>query len=62
MTFITEDFLLQGSAARRLYHLSGEARHLWEHSIAAMDVRRWSVTFRSLSAKGLRAIGDTGRS
>lgn len=32
------------------YHLSGEARHGWEHSIAAMDVRRWSVTFRSLRA------------
>ncbi|MEP7007393.1 MAG: alpha-ketoglutarate-dependent dioxygenase AlkB, partial [Sphingomonas bacterium] len=29
-------------APRSLYHLSGEARHDWEHSIAAMDVRRWS--------------------
>ncbi len=44
-------------APRSIYHLSGEARHVWEHSIAAMQVRRWSVTFRSLSAKGLRAIG-----
>ncbi|THD34872.1 MAG: alpha-ketoglutarate-dependent dioxygenase AlkB [Sphingomonas sp.] len=33
-----------------LYHLSGAVRHDWEHSIAAMDVRRWSVTFRSLRA------------
>jgi alkylated DNA repair protein (DNA oxidative demethylase) len=40
---------------RSIYHLSGEARHLWEHSIAAMDARRWSVTFRSLSDKGERA-------
>ena len=44
-------------APRSAYHLSGEARHGWEHSIAAMAVRRWSVTFRSLSEKGLRAVG-----
>jgi alkylated DNA repair protein (DNA oxidative demethylase) len=43
-------------APRSIYHLSGEARHDWEHSIAAMDVRRWSVTFRSLSEKGLRTV------
>lgn len=42
-------------APRSIYHLSGEARHRWEHSIAPMDVPRWSVTFRSLSDKG-RAI------
>lgn len=36
-------------APRSIYHLSGEARHLWEHSIAPMDVPRWSVTFRSLA-------------
>jgi DNA oxidative demethylase len=34
---------------RGAYHLSGEARHDWEHSIAPMDVPRWSVTFRSLA-------------
>jgi alkylated DNA repair dioxygenase AlkB len=34
---------------RSAYHLSGEARHDWEHSIAGMDVTRWSITFRSLS-------------
>jgi len=39
---------------RSIYHLSGEARHLWEHSIAPMDVPRWSITFRSFSAKGER--------
>lgn len=39
-------------APRSAYHLSGEARHAWEHSIAPMDVPRWSITFRSLSAKG----------
>ncbi len=36
-------------APRSIYHLSGEARHGWEHSIAEMDVARWSITFRSLS-------------
>lgn len=35
---------------RGAYHLSGEARHDWEHSIAEMDRPRWSVTFRSLAA------------
>lgn len=40
---------------RSIYHLSGEVRHDWEHSIAEMDVPRWSVTFRSLSAKGRMA-------
>jgi alkylated DNA repair dioxygenase AlkB len=44
-------------APRSIYHLSGEARHDWEHSIAPMDVLRWSVTFRSLSEKGLQAAG-----
>jgi DNA oxidative demethylase len=28
---------------------TGEARHEWEHSIAEMEVTRWSITFRSLS-------------
>ncbi|MEA2741274.1 MAG: hypothetical protein QOH05_4581 [Acetobacteraceae bacterium] len=36
---------------RSIYHLSGEARHEWEHSIAEMAVTRWSVTFRSLARK-----------
>ncbi len=36
-------------APRSAYHLSGEARRLWEHSIAPMDEPRWSITFRSLS-------------
>lgn len=44
-------------APRSIYHLSGEARHQWEHSITPMDVLRWSVTFRSLSEKGRRAVG-----
>jgi len=44
-------------APRSIYHLSGEARHQWEHSIAPMDVPRWSITFRSLSDKD-RAVSS----
>lgn len=36
---------------RAAYHLSGEARHDWEHSIAPLDEPRWSITFRSLAAR-----------
>jgi hypothetical protein len=36
---------------RSIYHLKGEARHQWEHSIAEMEMTRWSITFRSLSMK-----------
>jgi DNA oxidative demethylase len=36
-------------APRSIYHLTGAARHLWEHSIAPMDATRWSITFRSLA-------------
>jgi len=34
---------------RGAYHLSGEARHRWEHSIVPMAETRWSITFRSLA-------------
>ena len=44
-------------APRSIYHLTGEVRHDWEHSIAPMDMPRWSITFRSLSEKG-RASGQ----
>lgn len=49
-------------APRSIYHLSGGARHEWEHSIAAMDAARWSITFRSLSAKGRAAAPDSRNS
>ncbi|RYE04320.1 MAG: alpha-ketoglutarate-dependent dioxygenase AlkB [Sphingomonadales bacterium] len=39
-------------APRSIYHLSGEARHGWEHSIAPMELPRWSVTFRSMADRG----------
>lgn len=36
-------------ASRSIYRLSGEARREWEHSIAPMDVPRWSITFRTMA-------------
>jgi DNA oxidative demethylase len=41
---------------RAAYHLSGEARHDWEHSIVDMERPRWSITFRSASAKAARVL------
>jgi DNA oxidative demethylase len=43
---------------RSVYHLAGVARHEWEHSISAMAMPRWSITFRSLSERG-RALANT---
>src|SRR5262249_3975286 len=37
---------------RSIYHLTGEARHCWEHSIAPLEITRWPITFRSPSEKG----------
>ncbi|WP_028965743.1 alpha-ketoglutarate-dependent dioxygenase AlkB [Sphingomonas phyllosphaerae] len=34
---------------RGAYHMSGPARHEWEHSIVEMVRPRWSITFRSLA-------------
>jgi alkylated DNA repair dioxygenase AlkB len=39
---------------RSAYLLSGEARWDWEHSIVAGEQLRFSITFRTLSAKGRR--------
>ncbi|MBB5716536.1 alpha-ketoglutarate-dependent dioxygenase AlkB [Sphingomonas aerophila] len=33
------------------YHMTGLARHEWEHSIAPMNRPRWSITFRSLAER-----------
>ncbi len=35
-------------APRSIYHLAGEVRDDWEHSIAPIENRRWSITFGSL--------------
>jgi DNA oxidative demethylase len=44
---------------RSIYHLAGDARHHWEHSIATLERTRWSITFRSLSDRG-RATAASG--
>jgi len=41
-------------APRSAYLLSREARHDWEHSISPGQSLRFSITFRTLSAKGRR--------
>ncbi|PXA89175.1 2OG-Fe(II) oxygenase [Nostoc sp. 3335mG] len=40
------------------YHLSGEARWDWEHSIAPMASPRHSITFRSLTERFARSLSD----
>ena len=42
---------------RSAYSLGGEVRHDWEHSIAAHQALRFSITFRSLSETGRRLAG-----
>lgn len=37
---------------RSLYLMSGESRHAWEHSIPAVEQRRYSITFRTMKAEG----------
>ncbi len=34
---------------RSLYMMSGESRQVWEHSIAAVEQRRYSITFRTMT-------------
>jgi alkylated DNA repair dioxygenase AlkB len=36
------------AAPRSLYRMQGEARHGWEHSIPAVEQRRYSITFRTM--------------
>lgn len=47
-------------APRSAYSLSGEARHDWEHSISPGGNLRFSITLRTLSAKGLKVAGEPG--
>jgi alkylated DNA repair dioxygenase AlkB len=35
---------------RSLYMMSGESRQVWEHSIPAVERRRYSITFRTVRA------------
>lgn len=47
-------------APRSIYHLTGVARHEWEHSITPMDATRWSITFRTFSDMGRLAAERGG--
>jgi alkylated DNA repair dioxygenase AlkB len=38
-----------GAEPRSLYLMEGEARHDWEHSIPAVEARRYSITFRTMA-------------
>jgi alkylated DNA repair dioxygenase AlkB len=35
---------------RSLYLMTGESRHVWEHSIPPVETRRYSITFRTMAA------------
>jgi alkylated DNA repair dioxygenase AlkB len=48
-------------APRSAYHLAGEARSTWEHGISAHDALRFSITFRSLSARGEKEVSQAKR-
>ena len=43
---------------RSAYLLSGPARHEWKHSIVPGEALRFSLTFRTLSDKGMRAVEE----
>jgi alkylated DNA repair dioxygenase AlkB len=45
---------------RSAYLLTGEVRHDWEHSIAPGEQLRFSITFRTLSERGLRIAAEQG--
>jgi alkylated DNA repair dioxygenase AlkB len=45
-----ERFTLE-ARPRSLYMMSGESRRIWEHSIPPVDARRYSITFRTITAK-----------
>jgi alkylated DNA repair dioxygenase AlkB len=36
---------------RSLYMMSGESREIWQHSIPAVEQRRYSITFRTMRAE-----------
>jgi alkylated DNA repair dioxygenase AlkB len=40
---------------RSLYMMSGESRQVWEHSIPAVEQRRYSITFRTMRADAAKS-------
>ena len=45
-----ERYTLQAEP-RSLYLMSGESRHVWEHSIPPVEMVRYSVTFRTMAVR-----------
>ena len=45
-----ERFTLQAEP-RSLYLMSGASRHLWQHSIPAVEAPRYSITFRTMAER-----------
>lgn len=39
---------------RSMYLLAGDTRHVWQHGLPPVRSPRWSITFRTFSAEGLR--------
>jgi alkylated DNA repair dioxygenase AlkB len=37
---------------RSLYVMTGESRHVWEHSIPPVETKRYSITFRTMAGAG----------
>jgi alkylated DNA repair dioxygenase AlkB len=48
-----ERFTLSAES-RSLYMMSGESRQIWEHSIPAVEQRRYSITFRTTIAESVK--------
>jgi alkylated DNA repair dioxygenase AlkB len=44
------DRLTLDAEPRSLYMMSGASRHIWEHSIPAVELPRYSITFRTMHA------------
>jgi alkylated DNA repair dioxygenase AlkB len=45
-----ERFMLE-ARRRSIYMMTGPSREAWEHSIPAVEAQRYSITFRTMSAK-----------
>ena len=43
---------------RSMYLLGEDARHLWQHSLPPLRDTRYSITFRTFSAEGLRRLEE----
>jgi alkylated DNA repair dioxygenase AlkB len=48
-------------APRSIYLQTGDARHVWQHSIPEVRETRWGITFRDLSDAGKRQRDELSR-